>query len=643
MTDREHEYWAALPADEAVKEFHGRVESYYDFIRTIGLVYLWHRSQRMYYGFDSEGYGHRTSLVSEGGEQGEYSLIQVNQFRNFLQHIHVMTTQNRPAFSPEIANDDVASRAQADVARGVLEYYLSHKGVERAARAAAERCLVKGEGFVWMYWDNEKANNGRANPEHVGATGDVGITDLDPEYVIRDPYHDFDKTQWKIVRNVENKWDLVARFPEKKDQILNIEPRNYIFGSGNDAFRNLDISVVNQDDIDVFYFYHERCPAVPDGRFTMFAGEDVVLYDDILPFGTIPLFRIVHNKLQDTAFGYTPAFDLMGLQHCYDAMFSSELTTYNALGIQNIMVTEGSDIYPEQMREGLNIIEVPQGIEDPRPLQLAAPAPGMTAFRMQIEQAMERVSAVNAVVRGDPQAALGKGSSGSAMALIQNQALQFNSTFQHSYYSLLEDIGAGIFDLLRRFASDQQVALIVGEDEEYKLKYFNVAELGSITRVVVKVGNALENTTQGRFAIIETLAAHGIIKDPRDAFQILDYGKPRSLWKDAEAQNLLIQAENQQLMEGIEEVPVLLTDDHARHIRKHTDEILCNLELRQQPHVISKVLQHITEHIDLLKNTDPSVLMALGQQPLQSQMVAAGIPEQQLQSGQQVQPPVEGQ
>lgn len=626
-TEEKKRYWAVAEPDELVQDLNRKTSGYYQYLSTVGLGELWTRAQRTYYGFDVDGWNHRSSIVSSGGAQGEYSLLQINHFRSFLQHIHTMATQNRPAFMAHTINDDPASRAQADVAQGVLEYYMTQKNLEKTAVDAQERCLVKGEGFVWMYWDPEMVNDGQTS-ETGEDSGDVVFRDIDPDYVVRDPYVPWEEKRWCTVRNVENRWDLVSRYPELEKEILNISTKTYSY-SGSDVLNEEAAGAVAQDHIDVFYFYHERCPSLPEGRHMIFAG-DVVFYSGPLPFAKIPLYRTSPGDILDTAFGYSPAFDLLGLQTSYDAMFSAELSTYDALGIQNIMIDEGSEIYPEQIRDGLNFLSVPQGYRDPRPLQLAQPPVGLPAFRQQIEMTMERVSGINSVVRGDPAQSLGKGAPGSAIALLQNQALQFNSRFQRSYYNLLEDLGSGLFDMLKRFATGRRVALIVGKDEEYKIKYFNMKEM-NINRVSVKVGNAMENTLQGRFAMIETLAPHGLLKEPQDAFQILEYGRMRSAYKDQEAQNLLIQKENEQLLEGPEVledgsvvgVPVLLTDDHRRHIAKHTEEILTNLDARNDPEIIKATLAHITAHVDILKEADPAVLMAMGQPSLQMEQAAA--------------------
>ena len=202
--DRDAQYWATLDSKDLAQDLSSKTTGYYQYIRTLGLLNLWTRSQRTYYGYDVDGWNHRSSNVNTGGDQGEYVLLQINHFRNFLQHILVMATQNRPAFMAEATNDDVASQAQTEVATGVFRYYLLQKNLERCAINAQERSLIKGEGFVWMSWDPDKNNDGEA-PEGA-SNGDVVFVDMDPDYIIRDPYQPWEKKEWCMVRNEENRW-----------------------------------------------------------------------------------------------------------------------------------------------------------------------------------------------------------------------------------------------------------------------------------------------------------------------------------------------------------------------------------------------------------------------------------------------------
>ena len=56
--------------------------------------------------------------------------------------------------------------------------------------------------------------------------------------------------------------------------------------------------------------------------------------------------------------------------------------------------------------------------------------------------------------------------------------------------------------------------------------------------------------------------------------------------------------------------------DRKLHIKEHSS-VLSNPDLRlEAPELVQRVLAHIQEHINLLRNSDPDLLMMLKQQPL---------------------------
>jgi len=83
---------------------------------------------------------------------------------------------------------------------------------------------------------------------------------------------------------------------------------------------------------------------------------------------------------------------------------------------------------------------------------------------------------------------------------------------------------------------------------------------------------------------------------------------------DEEREYLLINAENESLAEG-KPVVAMDIDQHTEHIKQHR-AVLADPTLRQDPKFRQAVLEHINEHIQLLRSVDPSLLTILGEHPL---------------------------
>ena len=89
---------------------------------------------------------------------------------------------------------------------------------------------------------------------------------------------------------------------------------------------------------------------------------------------------------------------------------------------------------------------------------------------------------------------------------------------------------------------------------------------------------------------------------------------------------LLIKAENEKLMEGQSPI-VSPLDGHSEHIMEHR-AVLADPDLRVDAALVKAVLDHIEEHVNALRNTDPVLLQMIGQQPLPplAQPAAPGAP-----------------
>jgi hypothetical protein len=281
-------------------------------------------------------------------------------------------------------------------------------------------------------------------------------------------------------------------------------------------------------------------------------------------------------------------FDLLPMQDAVNSLYSTILTNNNAFGVQSILSPRGNDIRISQIEEGLNFIEYNAMVAGgapgkPEPLQLTRTAPETYNFLSMLVKDMETISGVNSVARGNPESSL---KSGTALALVQSQALQFMSGLQQSYVTLIENLGTGLVELI-----------------------------DSINRVVVDVGNALAQTTAGRVQMADNLIQMGVITNPEQYFSVINSGRLESMTDGANNQSLLIRAENEKLADGETDVVATAVDKHSLHIREHMN-VLADPELRQDAALVARTLAHIQEHINLLQTTDPQLLALIGEQPL---------------------------
>lgn len=601
-------YFASKAANETAEDVLNRANLWYNSLYMNGYLdkikEMWMAYHGAYYRGASDGH-----KVLFGGEQGELVMMSVNHLRNIAQHMLVMITSNRPAMQARATNTDYKSLVQTRLANDLLDYYMRDKRLEKYLKTAAEYAIVMGAGYIKMDWNATSGQIYDYNEETNSPIyeGDVEFTNLSPFDVVMDSTKESQDHDWLLVRTFKNKFDISAKYPELKDKIDNLPTKTDIYKYKFDVMTNQ-----TTDDVPYYEFFHKRTESMPDGRYILFLNSQVVLMDTALPYRTIPIYRISPGDILGTPFGYTPIFDILPIQDCINSLYSSIMTNQHAFGVQNIYVPRGADVTFSNLEGGLNIIEGNAQMGKPEAMNLTSTPPELFKFLQMLEQAQETISAVSSVARGNPDPSL---KSGSALALVQSMTLQFMSGLQQSYVEMIEDVGTGLVNMLKDFASVPRVAMIAGKsNRSYMNHTFTGDDINQVNRVIVDVGNPLANTTAGKVQLAENLIQYGIITDPKQYFTVLNTGNLNTLDEYDQNELLLIRDENEKLAQGTD-VHALSIDQHITHIKEHKG-VLSDTDLRNDPALVSKTLAHIQEHIQFLRTVDPALLSIIGEQPL---------------------------
>lgn len=619
-------YFAKKKAEDCAGILLSKGDSFFNILRANAYLEKMSRMWRAYHGAYSNdlGYGHR---VEFSGEQGELVMLPVNHFANIAQHIYTMITANRPTMDARAVNTDYKSLAQTYIANGVLDYYMREKHLEDCLKKATEMAIVLGTGFIKLDWNATAGEAYDADPEtgEMVYEGELEFTNLSPFDVVVDGTKETWNNEWVLTRSFQNRYNLIAKYPELKDKLLGVKPKNQ-----SAVYRLAVFSNDDTDDVPVYEFYHKRTEAMPDGRYMLFVDSDIVLLDTKMPYRVLPVFRITPREIMGTPYGYTPMFDIFPIQEGINSLYSTIMTNQNAFGVQNLFVPRGSDLSIESLDGAMNIVE---GNSKPEPLQLTATPPEVFNFLNMLIQSAETISGVNSVTRGNPEASL---KSGTALALVQSMSLQYISGLQQSYVKLIEDVGTAIIQILKDFATTPKVIALVGKNNRPLLKEFTGEQISAINRVVVDVGNPLARTTAGRVQMAEQMLQMNLIKSPEQYFQVINTGKIETMFEGEMNELLLIKSENEQMLEG-RDVIVSPLDKHRLHINEHK-AVLSDPDLRRDPELVSIVLGHIEKHLNSLRETDPALLQLVGEQPLPPIGMEQGpLPGQEMPSNEAIQ------
>jgi len=631
-------YFANAPLDKIGDALMDRVENYYIFLNATGVMNLWRRSFAFFY--NSARLGGRINPV---GKKLELQSISMDDYPNLLRNILVLTTAQMPSMQTLCSNGDEKTLEQNKIGQQVLDYEVREHRVNDYIVQAAEDSLWAGEGFIYKGWNPNlgaevapDANPDTMAPEmdaqgqqKVLHSGDWEFENLTCLDVIRDvDALSYKACEWKIVRRFQNKWNLIAQYPQFQDEIqraswMLTDRRNSKFG----------YSAVNHRDlVPTFEFFHDKTQAVPMGRQTLFLDSDTVLFDGPLAYGSVPVYRCVYAELRNNPFGWTVGFSLLPLAEANNRLTSTLLTNVATFGVTRVLNPRGGNISLQALSENLAVIDyTPVGPTGGKPevLNMSNPITKETGDLLKfINTKMETYAGINSTLRGQLE---NPEMSGAAMAMQASISLQYNAGFQKSVIKVLEEVGTGMVQDLKAFADAPRQALIVGKQDQGYMRSYSKNDFDGIDRVVVAAGNSLLNTTAGKVNLADQLLQNGMLPQGESGamkyIEVMNTGKIEPETQALTSTYMQINSDKEQLLAG--KMPLIqLTDNHPLMMQE-VNTLNNNPQIRSNPQLGNLVRQYIQAHFQQWLQMPPLLCAALGIQPPPPQTPPGGAPPPQ--------------
>lgn len=612
-------YFANRPDNEIVDYLFERVERYYEFLNSFPFAEKVTKSLAYYAGGTLDD-GKVSWKITRGGEMGEVLFNFENHFRSIANSLLTLTTAQRPTVQVVAKNADKKSISKANVAKAVIDWNLSEAGLEDMLRSAAELAITGSEAFILVDWDHTKGDQvGIIDPSTGEPTtvssGDIRFRLFHTFDVVRDPFApSYEALSWKIVRSFVNKFELAARYPEVAEDIIALGPRV----EDNESKPVFDIRSEDTDLIAMWEFYHEKTAAVPEGKYVKFV-RGLWLEGGPLPFKKVPLHRCAPGVLQGTPFGYTQMFDLLGPQETVNGLDTAMTTNQLGRGVGNLLIPNGANLSIDQLSTSMNGITY-DGEKKPEPLQWPTTPSEFFQYKKDKIAAMEVISGINSVVRGNPSENVGADASGSKLAMLNATAIQQNSGLEREYTQLIRRTCLSIVNTYRERGGEmKRMVRIVGKFNKYQVKDFVASDFDDIDDIDVDIGNPITRQISGRMALGDRLVELGLIKpENMNAYiTLMQNGSIDPMIQGQQAQMARIEEENENLMDGKGQHVALISDPHWDEIAKHL-ELLDNPDLRQptpeNQGIVQAILAAVQQHIDLFKQMPPDMVAIRGGQ-----------------------------
>ena len=132
ISNKPKEYWAAEEDAESLAEnCWARAENYFQRLRNTQWWRTIFRNWAYYHGlFFDPSTNHDWSAVKELGSDGGSLAVGINHFRNFLDHLFALTTQQRADFKTRARSSGHEAEIQARWGDDILEHYMRDANLE---------------------------------------------------------------------------------------------------------------------------------------------------------------------------------------------------------------------------------------------------------------------------------------------------------------------------------------------------------------------------------------------------------------------------------------------------------------------------------------------------------------------------------
>lgn len=615
-------YWLAEkdPADviNHIEYFHGKSVIW----SSNPIAQAWARNTFAYHSPVLEASSWETSLGYEG-EQGELVRMMVPQARHLVRQLITLVTKQRVSFRSiaEKRGSDVMQEVK--LSNAILEQEADDQNLDARGEDLVESALVEGMGFLKTTWRSDRGEIWTSEGKKPIYSGKPEVASVS----VFDCLWSYDQNSWEDqdwveVRTKKLRWDLIEQFPKLRDRLLALPSA----AEGVEEYQS-EYEVLTKDDyVWVYELYHRPCATMPKGRLLVYADADTVFYDDVNMYGCIPVRCMMPEPIRRWTLGYPMFSNLMPMQEMLDHSFSAVATNQSAFAVQNVTVPRGSNLGVQDIL-GMNFISyTPQNVPNggkPEPLNLTQSSPETFKFIDLLHQHMQQLSNISPAARGEPPPGV---TSGTAIATLTANAIEFINSVAKSYNRTMETVGYDIINAYRHFAKVEHIAHVTGRHMNSYSKEFVGKDLDPIKFVKISRINPVMQTLSGRTDLAEKLVQSGLIKNAQDYFSILEGEDISKLTEVEMSENDLIESENERIMDE-EPVQALSTDDHPVHVRKHA-ALLNNPEVRMNSDKIMAIMEHIEEHLQLSKQTDPylTAMVRTGQAPASPPAGGQGAP-----------------
>jgi len=425
--------------------------------------------------------------------------VVINHLADFVTQWVSRLTRYRPAVAIYPARSPQEDADDAKISKDVLDYIWYEQRIDEKNQEFARQMKIFGEAYMWILWNPQKGDihpdfqRAQSAGQKVPIVDDLGIPvtnkDGDPmfmdkaprigdvDYIVEAPWHIFDQPcrnrrdiDWSIRWYLQDIEYLKAKYPDRADEIKeDTEPDHLYTGYRLDMAR-----MKNQ--VVVYELYHRSHEFMDKGRFIK-RTKGVILENTDLPYehGKIPYLYMADIDVPDQIRGQSFFQQLFPLQHQVNAVASLIFKSLVLFAHPKFVIQDGScDI--QQLLNESTVVSYSGGVP-PNLLAQNSISQELFTWKDSLVQEMEKLSGIFTMSRGEAPSGV---RAAKALRVLEEQEDKraYITAIKYNNIALVENARMTLSTAGTFYEdADQRVIQIVGRDNEYKIRQFEVANL----------------------------------------------------------------------------------------------------------------------------------------------------------------------
>jgi len=487
----------------------------------------------------------------------------------------------KPAVEVLPTNEEWEDKSAAKVTDLLIKHLWYVNNIDYISQRMHRHARIFGESYLFVDWDSSK---GDLHPAYVAAR-DMGLKKVElPDGTL----HDMKKTvktgdvsyeievPWRVLLQRKPELDKVeycfrikliptdilkAQYPEKKESI-----------QVTDDLKTFDMEELNDRFVEehtiVFEFWHKETEDCPEGRYIKFV-KDGILEKGPHKFThkKLPFIRLTDLDAPDILNGVSKFEMIMPLQNMLNNGETLIAKNIWLMAHAKWMMPRGAAKI-EQLGNDNTIVQY-QGPIAPQMIQTAPNPPEVYAWVDSLKQKMQTIYGSHGISRGEVPRGITAASALQFLNELENERATTDIA-KHGFMiremaQMSIAVAADKYDI-----EDGRMVRIVGENNKYLIRHFDVANLNKNYDIRYDLSTGLPETKSARYQrILDAMQRNPQMLQPERWEELLELANEKKMQTLVSEAIKAADSENEDLMQGEPVAPPEEWEDHIQHWDSH--------------------------------------------------------------------------